>query len=241
MARTTIITRVRFIAAIAPAILLIAAPFIAGGLYVFGGQVEVLRDHQLAATEAARGMDVALYQMDWARYQRDRDQILTDQARAFGHWLDLARDRAETETQRKDLDAIAAQAGPLFGDLRNSSPQDESIERRASDLHGRVADLIGADDEALLAVAAASRREADVLILATLVAGLAIPWLCFAALYSITGRLRSGLRAIRAHFEHLRDSSAAAAIAADRDFTSIDQSLERLGFPKPNPMLAESE
>ena len=237
MVRFTIVTRLRLLAAIAPAILLIAAPFIGGGLYVFGRQIEVLQERELAGRDAARGMDVALYQMEWARTQHDRDEILLDQRRAFAHWIDLAGDRSDTESQRRLIAAIAQQAGPLFDRLRVSAPEDESVDANIRNLHGHIADLIDADDGALLELGAASRRQATRLMAAMLAAGIAIPWLCFAALYAAGGVLRRELGAIRESFERMRERPAAPA--SDPDASAIDASLTRLGFPKPNPMLAE--
>ena len=237
MVRFTVVTRLRLLAAIAPAILLIAAPFIAGGLYVFGRQIDVLQERELAGRDAARGMDVALYQMEWARTQHDRGEILLDQRRAFAHWIDLAGDRSDTQSQRQLIAAIAQQAGPLFDQLRVSALEDESVDANVRNLHGHIADLIDADDGALLELAAASRRQATRLMAAMLVAGIAIPWLCFAALYAAGGTLRRELGAIRESFERIREQPA--ALASDRDVSAIDASLTRLGFPKPNPMLAE--
>jgi len=237
MVRLTMVTKLRLLAAIAPAILLIAAPFIAGGLYVFGRQIDVLQDRELAARDAARGMDVALYQMEWARTQHDRDEILLDQRRAFAHWIDLAGDRSDTENQRQLVAAIAQQAAPLFDQLRVSAPEDESVDANVRNLHGHIADLIDADDAALLEVAVASKREATRLMAAMLVGGIAIPWLCFAALYAAGGTLRRELGAIRESFERIREQPA--ALAPDRDAIAIDASLTQLGFPKPNPMLAD--
>ncbi len=92
--------------------------------------------------------------------------------------------------------------------------------------------------------AAASRRQATRRIVVMMVAGLAIPRLCFALLYATGGALRAELRAVRASFERLRDRPALAALASNQDLSAqdlraIDASLARLGFPKPNPMLAE--
>jgi len=227
------------LAAIPPIILLIAAPFIAGGLYLFGRQIEALQERQLAARDAARGMDVAVYQMEWARSQRDSDEILLDQRRAFARWIDLADDRSDTDRQHRLIAAIAQEAGPLFDEFRSSAPQDESVGASARLLHGRIADLIDADDGVLLEVAAASWREALRLIVATLAAGIAIPWLCFAALYVAGGALRRELGVIRESFERIRERPAIVALGSDQDLSAIDASLARLGFLKPNPMLAE--
>jgi hypothetical protein len=238
MARITVVTKILFLAAIAPALMLVAAPYLAGGFYVFGEHPGMIHERELAAMQAARGMEAALYKMQWARTQRDSAEILMDQQRAFAHWLDLARDRSETGEQRQILTAIAAQAGPLFEQLRNSSPQDESVDRRARDLQSRINDLAGADDRVLLELASASRLEARRLIAVTLVAGLIGPWLCLAIIVIVCGRLRNELRAIRQSLDGLR-ARAAALVAADKDLAAINDALTRLGFPQPNPMLAE--
>src|SRR5208337_1537490 len=101
------------------------------------------------------------------------------------------------EDQRQAIMAIAQQAEPLFDELRNSAPDDEAVDRKLRDLHARISDLISTDDLVLLDIAAASRREARKLIVTTLVAGLAIPWLCLVALFAMGGGLRKELRAIR--------------------------------------------
>jgi len=51
--------------------------------------------------QAARGMDTALYQMEWARTQPERAEIMLDQQRAFAHSLELAGDRSDTDSQRQ--------------------------------------------------------------------------------------------------------------------------------------------
>jgi hypothetical protein len=232
----TMVARIRFVAAIAPVVLLIAAPFITGGFYVFGGEIDRLHDRELVAIQAARGMEIALYQMQWARTQRDGAQILIDQGRAFANWLDLAHSRAVTEDQLHMVEAIAQQAGPLFDELRNSAPEDESVGGHARNLHARIADLIGADDQMVIDAAAAGRRQATRLIAATVLVGVAIPWLCFALLHANSGRLRTELRTIRAGVERMTERPGASA---DKELREIDQSLTRLGFTKPNPMLAE--
>jgi hypothetical protein len=239
MTRITLVTRIRMLAAVAPVVMLIAAPFIAGGLYVFGGEIEVLHERELASMQAARGMDIALYQMEWARTQHERAEIMLDQQRAFAHSLELAGDRSDTDNQRQMIAAIGQQADPLFDQMRNSAPDDEAVSGKARDLHGRIADLIDADDAVLLAVAAASRREAMRLMITTLIAGVVIPWLCFVVIFEAGGRIRSELLSIRQRYERLRDRPAAAPPIADNDLAAIDESLSRLGFPKPNPMLAE--
>ncbi len=239
MTRITIVSRLRFFAAVAPVILVAASAYLAGGVYIFGGATDVIYEHELAAIKAAHAMEVALYRMEWARSQPDGPQIIADQRRAFAHWLELARDRAETGDQRDLVGAIAAQAEPVFEQIKNSSPRDETVNRQARELHARINDLAGADDVVMLALAAAQHRAANSLIAVLAVAGVAIPWLGFAALYVTGGRIRDALRAIRQSLENVSAHPAAAASAVQADLLAIDTALESLGFPKPNPMLAE--
>jgi len=125
----------------------------------------------------------------------------------------------------------------LFEQLKDSSPRDESVNRQARELHARINDLIGADDAVLLQLAAAQRHAATVLMAVIAIGGVAIPWLGFAAVYITGGRIRDALRTIRQTLESLSARDAGAAPA--HDFDAIDRALESLGFPKPNPMLAE--
>ncbi|MFZ0890683.1 MAG: hypothetical protein WA005_19765, partial [Candidatus Binataceae bacterium] len=141
--------------------------------------------------------------------------------------------------QRDLVGAIAAQAEPVFEQIKNSSPRDETVNRQARELHARINDLAGADDVVMLALAAAQHRAANSLIAVLAVAGVAIPWLGFAALYVTGGRIRDALRAIRQSLENVSAHPAAAASAVQADLLAIDTALESLGFPKPNPMLAE--
>ena len=239
MSRITIVSKLRFFAAIAPVILVAASVYLAGGVYIFGGAADAIYEHELAGIKAADAMEIALYKMEWAQSQADGSQIIADQRRSFAHWIDLARDRAQTDDQRNIIASIAQQAEPLFEQLKNSSPRDESVNREARELHARINDLIAADDAVMLQVVAAHRRAASTMLAVILVAGVLIPWLGFAAVYVVCGRIRSGLGAIRRSLESLSARPAGAALAADPDFDTIDRALEGLGFPKPNPMLAE--
>ena len=67
MNNLTIVTRLRFAAAITPAILLIVALVVTGSLHDFGGAPRDIYDNQYAASRAAQGMENALYKMDWGR------------------------------------------------------------------------------------------------------------------------------------------------------------------------------
>jgi hypothetical protein len=235
MRRIKVVTRLRLLAAIAPVILIPAAAYIAGGLYIFGNTIDTLHDRQLLAIQSARGMEVTLYRMEWARSRADATQILADQRRAFANWLEVAHDQAESDEQRNAIAAIAQQFDPLYEQFRRAAPTDESVDQRARDLHARINDLIGADDAALLALAAADRRESFQLIAVMLVFGIAVPWLAFVALSVSARRLGGVLAAIRRRVDDL----AARGGAADGDLAAIESALEGLGYSKPDPRLAE--
>jgi hypothetical protein len=239
MTRITIVSKIRFFAVAAPIILLAAAAYVSGGLYLLGGAIDRLHERELAAMRAAHEMQDALYEMQWARSQPDGQQILIDQRRAFAHWLGFSQDLAESDDQRRILTAIAQQTDPVFELLRKAPPGDEEAERKARDLHARISDLVSADDSLILELGAASRREARTLIAITLVCGIAIPWLAFFAILWLGNRLSAGLRSIRQNFDAVTARQARATVPEGSEFPAIDDTLARLGFPKPNPMLAE--
>src|SRR5712671_4674027 len=83
MNQLTIVTKLRLMAAIAPAILLLLALFLAEGFYIFGGIPRSIIDNQYASVRAAEGMDNSLFKMDWGRSQPDGPQIVLDQTRRF--------------------------------------------------------------------------------------------------------------------------------------------------------------
>jgi hypothetical protein len=240
MNRITIITKLRFIAAIAPVILLVAAPILALGFYAFGAMPAVMHDNQYAALEAARGMETALYKMDWGRTQPDGLQIVQDQQRGFAGWVEAARSHASTEAQVDAIEKIAETANPIFDAMRQAASGDDSFEPRLRDLQGLVADLISTDDAALLTIAARAEARARVMMIVTVAAGVIVPWLCFIAILRMSAGAGAALREIRHRAENIAERAGAAAQAdLAKDLGVIDAKLAELGYPKPNPMLAE--
>jgi hypothetical protein len=71
------------------------------------------------------------------------------------------------------------------------------------------------------------------------IATVLIPWICFALLFRTAGDTRAALREIRGRVESLAGRQEAVAEGVQRELREIDAALARLGFPKPNPMLAE--
>src|SRR5258708_10325283 len=81
MNNLTIVTKLRSMAAVSHAILLIAAGVIAGAAHAFGPLPREIHENEYAAARAAQGMETALYKMDWGRTQPDASQIVIDQQR----------------------------------------------------------------------------------------------------------------------------------------------------------------
>jgi membrane protein required for beta-lactamase induction len=235
MTRITILTKLRFIAALAPLLMLLVAPVLAMGFYVFGATPTILNENEFAAVRAASGMEVSLYKMDWGRTQPDGLQIVKDQQRRFASWVSTAHDHADTQAQVDALGRVANAANPIFDAMRKAQPGDDSFEPDLRKLQGLVSDLSNADDAALDEVAARVRSRANVMIGIVVIAGLLVPWTCFAILARMCGRTHDALRDIRARVESL---TARAGVPND-DLRAIDERLAELGFPKPNPMLAE--
>jgi hypothetical protein len=219
MNNLTIVTKLRFMAAIAPAILLIAAVVIAGAFHV----------------RAAQGMETALYKMDWGRTQPDASQIVIDQQRGFISEIEMARQHIGSREQAERIERIANDARPLFDAMRTASPSDDSLEPKIRDLQGTVADLISLDDAAVLAVANSADAQARSLIAITIIALVAVPWICFVVIARLSGNLYKELKEMRRRLDDL----AERAPTASDDVSALDQALTKLGFPKRNPMLAE--
>ena len=95
----TIVTKLRFMAALAPAILLLAAAVIVGAFHFFGGLPGELHENEYAAARAAQGMETALYKMDWGRTQPDASQIVMDQQRGFISEIEIARNHIGSRDQ----------------------------------------------------------------------------------------------------------------------------------------------
>src|SRR6202044_3407577 len=92
---------------------------------------------------------------------------------------------------------IANDARPLFDALRTASPSDDSLEPKLRDLQGSVADLMSLDDAALLAVASTAESQSRTMIAITIVALVAVPWICFAVIVSLSGNLYKDSNEIR--------------------------------------------
>jgi hypothetical protein len=180
-------------------------------------------------------MENALYKMDWGRSQPDSAQIVLDQQRGFISEIEIARTHIVSREQAERIEKIANDAKPLFEAMRTAQPGDDSLEPRLRDLQGTVADLMSVDDAMLLAAAANAEYTARTMIAITLVGVVVLPWICFIVIARLTGRLYADLREIRRRFDALAERSE----LPEGDARAVDQALIELGFPKPNPMLAE--
>jgi hypothetical protein len=235
MNNLTIVTKLRFIAAIAPAILLLAAAVIAGSFHILGTLPRQLHENEDAAARAAYGMENALYKMDWGRTQPDASQIVMDQQRGFISEIELARQHIASREQAELIEKIANDARPFFDAMRTASPNDDSLEPKLRDLQGAVVDLMSLDDAALIAVANNAESQARLMIVITIVALVAIPWICFVVIARLSGNLYKELKEMRRRVDDL----AERAPTPSHDISTLDEALTKLGFPKPNPMLAE--
>jgi hypothetical protein len=235
MNNLTIVTKLRFMAAIAPAILLITAVVIAAALHAFGALPREIHENEYAAARAAQGMETALYKMDWGRTQPDASQIVIDQQRGFISEIEIARQHIGSREQAEKIEKIANDARPLFDALRTASPSDDSLEPKLRDLQATVADLISLDDAALIAVANSAESQARTMVAITIIALVAIPWICFVVIASLTGNLYKELKEIRRRIDDIAEHGPTPS----NDISTLDEALTKLGFPKPNPMLAE--
>jgi len=235
MNNLTITTKLRFVAAIAPALLLIVAALIVGAFHFFGTMTRAIYNNQYAAARAAEGMENALYKMDWGRSQPDSSQIILDQQRGFIAEIETARTHMGSREQAERVEKIANDAKPLFEAMRTAQPGDDSLEPRLRDLQGTVADLMSVDDAMLLTAAANAESTARTMIAITIVGMVVVPWICFIVIARLTGRLYAELREIRRRFDALAERTQ---LPPD-DARAVDAALTELGFSKPNPMLAE--
>ena len=234
MSRITIATKLRLVSAIAPLVWLIATPILAGGFYLFGLMPALLQENQYAVLRAADGLESALYKMDWGRTQPDGLEIIKGQERRFVGFVDSARSHASTRDQLDKIDQIAQAANPIFDQLRQASPGDDSVEPRLRNLQGLIADLSAANEGAMTEVVARAESRSHIFITIALVAGLLVPWVVFFLLYRQAGQVGGALRAIRNCVEKLPERAGQSI-----EFKEIDEKLTELGFPKPNPMFAE--
>ena len=235
MNNLTITTKLRFVAVVAPVLLIVVAALIVGAFHFFGTMTRAIHDNQYAASRSAEGMETALYKMDWGRSQPDSSQIILDQQRGFIAEIETARAHMGSREQAERIEKIANDAKPLFEAMRTAQPGDDSLEPRLRELQGTVADLMSVDDEMLLAAAANAESTARTMIAITIVGVVVIPWICFFVIARMTGRLYAELREIRRRF----DALAERAQLPDDDAREVEEALTKLGFAKPNPMLAE--
>ena len=239
MANVTIVSKIRFLAGIAPAILLIVSPILALAFLEFGNIPSTLRDEQLTALKYAQGVDTALYRMEWGRFQPDGPQIVLDQQRRFADLLDSAVHHVYTPEQRDKLGALAQAAKPTLDAFRHADPHDEVENAKMRDLHTMITDLENADEAALDQFSDAMKSQARLFIALAIIAGVVIPLVCFAIVWTLTQSVRTELRAMRGELERIADNPAAKESSIAPSIEGIDQALARLGFPKPNPMLAD--
>jgi hypothetical protein len=234
MTRITIASKLRLVSAIAPLVLLIATPILAIAFYLFGLMPAVLQENQYTALRAADGLESALYKMDWGRTQPDGLEIIKGQERRFVGYVDSARSHATTRDQLDKIEQIAQTANPIFDQLRQASPGDDSVEPKLRNLQGLIADLNAANDGAMTEVAAGAESRSHILIAITLVAGLLVPWAVFFVLYRQAGQVGGALQAIRSCLEKMPERAGGPI-----DLTEIDEKLTELGFAKPDPRFAE--
>lgn len=235
MNNLTIVTKLRFMAAVAPATLLLAAAIIAGAFHLFGAAPRNIYENQDAAARAAEGMENALYKMDWGRSQPDASQIVLDQQRGFISEIEIARLHIGSREQAERIEKIANDARPLFDALRVAQPGDDTLEPRMRDLQGTVADLMSLDGAALIAAADGVESQARTMIAITIVGLVAVPWICFVVIAHLSGGLYAELKEMRRRLEALAEHEPTSS----DDVRALDEALTKLGFPKPNPMFAE--
>jgi membrane protein required for beta-lactamase induction len=235
MTRITIFTKLRFMAALAPLLWLVAAPILALQLYVLGAMPEILNQDQLQAMRAAHGMELALYKMDWGRTQPDGMQIVKDQQRQFVNWVSLAHDHLASRAQYDALNRITAAANPIFDAMRKAEPGDQSFEPDLIKLQGMIAALASADDAVLGDIASRTHARANLMIAIVVVAGLLVPWGCLAILARVSSGAHRSLRELRRYLDDLLDRTG----EPNPDLRAIDDRMAELGYPKHNPMLAE--
>jgi hypothetical protein len=239
MAKVTVVSKIRLVAGIAPVILLLASPLLALAFLQFGNIPSDLQDEHLSAIKYAQGLDVALYRMEWGRTQPDGAQIVVDQQRRFAEFLDSAVHHVYTAEQRDKIGELAQTAKPTLDAYRHADPHDEVMNGKMRDLHVMVSELENADEAALGQYSDEARSRAHQLLAIVLVTGILIPMTCFALVWRLSQTVRGDLRAIRNALEGLEENPAAKEPSAARSIEAIDQALIRLGYPKPNPMLAD--
>ena len=239
MANVTVVSKLRFLAGLAPVVLLIVSPVLALAFLEFGNVPAELRDEQLAALRYAQNADAALYKMEWGRTQPDGVQIVIDQQRRFADLLDSAAHHLETADQRAKLQTLAEAAKSALDAYRHADPHDEAMTAKMRDLHTMVTELENADEAALDQYVDAAKSRARQMVAVVIVAGVVVPMICLAMVWTTTQSMRTDLRTIRSAIARVEENSAAKEPSIADAIAEIDQALTRQGYPKPNPMLAE--
>ena len=239
MARFTLVSKIRLLAGLAPALLLVASPLMALAFLAFAAIPSDIKDDQVAAIKYADAADAALYKMEWGRFQPDGPQIIVDQQRRFADVLDSESHHIYTDEQRAKLQALADAAKPTLDAFRHADPHDDEMIAKMRDLHTMVNDLENANDAALDDYSAAVKTRAHEFVAVAIVAGVIVPMVCFALIWQLCADLRTDLRAMRAEVESVADSAEAKQPLVARMIEAFDKALARMGFPKPNPMLAD--
>ena len=239
MANFTIVSKIRLIAAVAPLVLLVVCPIASLAFFAFGNIPTTIKENQLAAINYANGLDAALYKMEWGRSQPESAQIILDQQRRFADMLDSAAHIIYTADQREKLQGLAEAAKPTLDTFRHADPRDEVENAKMRDLHMMVTNLLNADEAALDQYSDLTINRAREFIVLIVIAGVLVPMVCYAIIWRFTQTVRTDLRVIRAQLEKTEDQPASKDPAIAPELEAIDQALTRLGFPKPNPMLAD--
>jgi flagellar biosynthesis/type III secretory pathway M-ring protein FliF/YscJ len=239
MANITVVSKIRFIAGLMAVVLLVASPLMALAFLEFGNMPSDIKEEQVNAFKYAEAADSALYKMEWGRFQPDGVQIIVDQQRRFADVLDSAAHHLYTDQQRTRLDALANEAKPTLDAFRHADPHDDVMIAKMRDLHTMVSDLENADDAALEEYSNAVKNRAHELVAVVVIAGVIVPMICFALIWQLSADVRADLRAMRTEVENVADLPIAKETAIARMIEVFDQALTRLGFPKPNPMLAD--
>jgi hypothetical protein len=149
--------------------------------------------------------------MDWGRTQPDASQIVIDQQRGFISDIEIARQHIGSREQAERIEKIANDARPLFDAMRTASPSDDSLEPKIRDLQGTVADLISLDDAAVLAVANSAESQSRSLIAITIVALVAVPWICFVMIARLSSNLYKELKEMRRRLDDLAEAAPTAS------------------------------
>jgi hypothetical protein len=239
MANITIVSKIRLLAGIAPLVLLIVCPFASLAFSAFGNIPATIKENQLASINYANGMDAALYKMEWGRTQPESTQIIVDQQRRFADMLDSAARNLYTADQREKLQTLAQAAKPTLDTFRHADPRDEAENAKMRDLHMMVTNLLNADEAALDQYSDLTINRARQFIVLIVISGVLLPIVCYAVIWRFTETVRTDLRTMRAQLEKVEEQPGVKDPAIAPEIDAIDQTLTRMGFPKPNPMLAE--